>query len=125
VAVRVSDFDIPPGPAECTDFLARRWAVVRTISQSPISGATKADRFETGDNVRGQTGGGIAPEFFGRKAADLRKQNADLICRANEIRAAEPAPVEDSLNLMDLTSRLRDCSGPSQHTSNSDSYGLC
>ena len=49
--------------------------------------------------------GRIAPEFFDRKAADLRKQDADLICRANEIRAAEPAPVEDSLNLMDLTSR--------------------
>jgi hypothetical protein len=52
--------------------------------------------------------GRIAPDFFDRKAADLRKQDAELLRKANEIRAAKPAPVEEALNLMDLTSRAAD-----------------
>jgi hypothetical protein len=50
----------------------------------------------------------IAPDFFDRKAAELRKQDAELVRKANEIRVAEPAPVEEALNLMDVTSRAAD-----------------
>ena len=47
----------------------------------------------------------ISSDFFDRKAGELRAQEAELLRRLNEIRTAEPAPIEDAINLIDLTSR--------------------
>ena len=49
--------------------------------------------------------GRISAEFFDRKAAELKVQETELLRQVNDIRAAEPAPVQHALNLMDLTSR--------------------
>ena len=52
--------------------------------------------------------GRITPEMYDRKASDLRGQSAVLSRRVDEIRAAAPAPVQDAIDLMDLTSRAAD-----------------
>jgi site-specific DNA recombinase len=52
--------------------------------------------------------GRITPEMYDRKASDLRGQSLSLSRRIDEIRAAAPAPVQDAIDLMDLTSRAAD-----------------
>jgi site-specific DNA recombinase len=52
--------------------------------------------------------GRITPEMYDRKASDLRGQSLALSRRIEEIRAAAPAPVQDAIDLMDLTSRAAD-----------------
>jgi site-specific DNA recombinase len=52
--------------------------------------------------------GRITPEMYDRKASELRGQSLSLSRRIEEIRAAAPAPVQDAIDLMDLTSRAAD-----------------
>ena len=52
--------------------------------------------------------GRITPEMYDRKASDLRGQSQVLSRRIDDIRAAAPAPVQDAIDLMDLTSRAAD-----------------
>ena len=49
--------------------------------------------------------GRITGELYDRKAKELRGQAAGLIRKANEVRTATPAPVQEAIDLMDLTSR--------------------
>jgi site-specific DNA recombinase len=49
--------------------------------------------------------GRISAEFYDRKAKDLQAQASELLRKVNQIRVATPAPVNDAINLMDLTSR--------------------
>ena len=52
--------------------------------------------------------GRISKELYDRKAQDLRAQSLELLSRMNEMRLSSPAPVEDAIDLMDLTSRAAD-----------------
>ena len=49
--------------------------------------------------------GRISKDLYDRKSQELRTQSLELLGRINEMRASAPAPVEDAINLMDLTSR--------------------
>ena len=49
--------------------------------------------------------GRISKDLYDRKSHDLRTQGLELLGRMNEMRVSAPAPVEDAINLMDLTSR--------------------
>lgn len=52
--------------------------------------------------------GRITADFYDRKARELQSQANALLRKVNEIGAAIPAPVEDAINLMGLTSRTAD-----------------
>jgi len=52
--------------------------------------------------------GRITTELYDRKAGDLRAQSLDLLGRMNEMRGNAPAPVQDAVDLMELTSRAAD-----------------
>jgi len=52
--------------------------------------------------------GRISKEQYDRKAHDLRTQSLQLLDRMNEMRLSAPAPVQDALDLMDVTSRASD-----------------
>jgi hypothetical protein len=52
--------------------------------------------------------GRISPEMYDRKARELREQALELSRRINEVQASAPAPVQDAIDLMDLTSRAAD-----------------
>jgi site-specific DNA recombinase len=52
--------------------------------------------------------GRISPETYDKKALELRAQGLELSRRINEIEASSPAPVQDAIDLMDLTSRAAD-----------------
>ena len=52
--------------------------------------------------------GRISKELHDRKAHDLRSQSLQLLDRMNGMRLSAPAPVQDALDLMDLTSRAAD-----------------
>jgi site-specific DNA recombinase len=52
--------------------------------------------------------GRITPEMYDRKARELREQALELSRRINEVQASAPAPVQDAIDLMDLTSRAAD-----------------
>ena len=47
----------------------------------------------------------ISKDLYDRKSHDLRNQSLEVLGRLNEMRVSAPAPVEDAINLMDLTSR--------------------
>ena len=49
--------------------------------------------------------GRITPETYDRKARDLQSQALDLLRRIDRIRATAPAPVQEAINVMELTSR--------------------
>ena len=49
--------------------------------------------------------GRISKDVYDRKSHDLRTQSLELLGRMNEMRASAPAPVQDAIDLMDLTSR--------------------
>jgi hypothetical protein len=46
--------------------------------------------------------------MYNRKVAEFRSQSLELLRRMNEIRVSEPAPVQDCIDMMDLTSRAAD-----------------
>ena len=52
--------------------------------------------------------GRITPAFYDQKASDLHAQALDLSRRIDEIRLSAPAPAQDAINLIDLTSRAAD-----------------
>ena len=52
--------------------------------------------------------GRITPDTYDRKSQDLRNQSQGLARRTENILAAAPAPVQQAINLMDLTSRAAD-----------------
>lgn len=49
--------------------------------------------------------GRITPETYDRKARDLRGQALDLSQQSDRIRASAPAPANEAINIMELTSR--------------------
>lgn len=52
--------------------------------------------------------GRLTTEMYDRKAGETRAQTLMMSRRIEEIRAAAPAPVQDAIDLMDLTSRAAD-----------------
>ena len=52
--------------------------------------------------------GVITAEMYNRKVAEFRAHSVELLRRMNEIRASEPAPVRDCIDMMALTSRAAD-----------------
>ncbi len=52
--------------------------------------------------------GRITPDMYDRKASDLRAQANNLRQKIDGIRSAEPVPVPEAVDLMDLTSRAAD-----------------
>ncbi len=52
--------------------------------------------------------GRISDDIYDRRAQDLRLQDAELVRRINEIRSTTPPPVQQAIDLMDLTSRAAD-----------------
>jgi len=52
--------------------------------------------------------GRITPDMYDRKACELRAQANNVRQKIDGIRSAEPAPVQEAVDLMDLTSRAAD-----------------
>jgi len=46
--------------------------------------------------------------MYDKKVAEYRGHSLELLRQMNEIRANEPAPIEECIDLMDLTSRAAD-----------------
>ena len=47
----------------------------------------------------------ISKELYDRKSHDLRTQSLEILNRMNQMRISAPAPIQDAIDLMDLTSR--------------------
>jgi hypothetical protein len=75
---------------------------VRPKSYSISDGGWGSAQYE--DRLEGR----ITPEMYDRKARELREQALELSRRINEVQASAPAPVQDAIDLMDLTSRAAD-----------------
>ena len=52
--------------------------------------------------------GRITKEMYDPKAHDIRAQSLELLDRMNEMRRNTPPPVQDAIDLTDLTSRAAD-----------------
>lgn len=79
---------------------AVREKTVRKLEEQHRSMQTKLERLYE-DRLEGR----ITTEWYDRKAKELHMQAAELARKITDIRAAAPAPVEDAIDLMDLTSR--------------------
>jgi site-specific DNA recombinase len=52
--------------------------------------------------------GRITVDMYDRKAGECRSRSLELLRRINEIHVSEPAPIQECIDLMDLTSRAAD-----------------
>ncbi len=53
-------------------------------------------------------GGRITADMYDWKAGECTSRSLEVLRRINEIRISEPAPVQECIDLMDLTSRAAD-----------------
>jgi site-specific DNA recombinase len=83
--------------------LTERAARERAIKQHEAQYERLEARIETlyADRLDGR----ITPSFYDAKAAEVRAQQQALLRKIEQIRSNAPAPVEDALNLMQLTGK--------------------
>ena len=83
--------------------LTERAARARAIKQHEAQYERLEARIETlyADRLDGR----ITPSFYDAKAAEVRAQQRALLRKVEQIRSNAPAPVEDALNVMQLTGK--------------------
>ena len=90
------------GESDLTQQVAREREIKRMEEQHRRIEAKLEAMYE--DRLDGR----ITPEMYDRKTSELRSQAAELASRVSAVRAAAPAPVEEAIDVMDLTSRAAD-----------------
>ena len=101
-------------PSDTTERAAREKTIKHLEEQRRRIGSKLEAMYE--DKLEGR----ITVDFFDRRANELREHDAELLRRINEIHAAEPAPIEKAINLMELTSRRQSFSMTNSLRNNSD-----
>jgi site-specific DNA recombinase len=91
----VSDSDLSEGAA-------RDWEIQRLEEQHRRLDAKIEAMYED------KLGGRITADMYDWKAGECTSRSLEVLRRINEIRISEPAPVQECIDLMDLTSRAAD-----------------